>query len=118
MTAMVDCRFAALRLLGHTGTTSDMLLAWLKAEGGATSDSVNDAWVEMLTVQGFPLSTYGSVQDAWWALLRSLGYTGSLADMEKDFWCLGGGSLASVWILLSGAWNDAGVWLDGAVWID
>jgi hypothetical protein len=38
--------------------------------------------------------------------------------MEKDFWCLGGGSLASVWILLSGAWNDAGVWLDGAVWID
>ena len=118
MPAMADCRFAILRSRGYTGSTSDMLLAWLKAEGGATSDSVNDAWAEMLAIQGYPLSTYGSAQDAWWAFLRNRGATGSLADMEKDFWCLGGGILDGQWILLTGEWNDLGVWLDGAVWID
>jgi len=52
MPALTDVRFAKLRGLSHTGSTSDMLLQWLQANG-ATSPSISDAWIEYLAAAGF-----------------------------------------------------------------
>jgi hypothetical protein len=47
---LVDCRFDALRALGYLGTTSDMLILWLQANGGV-GNNVNDLWMSMLQSQ-------------------------------------------------------------------
>jgi hypothetical protein len=78
-----DARFAALRGLGFTGATNDMLLAYLQ-DGGATSGSLNDAWLEWLAIV-FPTGT-GQKNDSWYGYLGSLGYTGSLNDREQQYW--------------------------------
>ena len=82
-----DAKFAALRVQGFTGSTSEMTLQWLHANG-ASSDHMSDAWLEMLAANGFPNTT---ITDGWFDLLRNLGYTGAASDMQLDFW-LGGGT--------------------------
>ena len=82
MASLADAKFAALRTAGHTGSMSDMTLQWLQA-GGATSPSLTDAWLEWLAVKGFP---GGSRNDGWFAYLRGAAHTGSLNDMELQFW--------------------------------
>jgi hypothetical protein len=82
MASLVDTKFAKLRLAGHTGAMSDMLLQWLQA-GGATSSNINDAWREWLDIQGY---TSGSRADDWFSYLRAQGYTGAKSDMELQFW--------------------------------
>lgn len=93
MATLTDARFDALRALGYTGATSDMLLQWLQANG-ATSPSVPDAWVEMLAIKVLSGFT-GSRSTDWPALLTTLGYgtiSGSdqVNDMELAFWEAGG----------------------------
>ena len=49
-----DDKFQALRDQGFTGAMPDMTLQWLQFNG-ATSNSVSDAWVEMLQSQLQPI---------------------------------------------------------------
>ena len=83
MTTLVDERFRALRALGHTGSTTDMLRTWLISEGGdASKPQMNDLWVSMLESKGFG----EQYNDAWYAYLGSLGYTGAINERETQFW--------------------------------
>lgn len=71
--------------MGFSGHVNDRLVLWLQSEG-ATSDDLNDAWLEMLASKGYT----GQLNDAWYALLGFLGYTGQLNDRELAFWLEGG----------------------------
>lgn len=87
MPNITDSKFAALRSQGYTGSISDMMLQWLQANG-ATSNSIPDAWREVLVIQGYGLQQRN---DDWFALLGDLGYTtGSLNDRAAQFWLDGG----------------------------
>jgi hypothetical protein len=78
-------RFNALRAQLFTGATNEMLVAYLNAHG-ATSKNLSTAWFQAL--RAVPLT--GHRNDMWFARLRSKGYTGSILDMEKQFWTAGG----------------------------
>ena len=80
-----DAKFIALRNMGHTGSIAEMTLSWLQANG-ATSNSVSDAWNQMLAEQGVD----GQRNDAWYDLLGTLGHEGSISDRERAFWSDGG----------------------------
>ena len=49
---------------------------------------VNDAWHAMLKSRGAIEPFHRG--DAWFKLLRGLGHTGTIEDMELQFWCAGG----------------------------
>jgi hypothetical protein len=83
MTTLIDCRYEALIALGHTGSTTDMMMDWLFDNGGTGATKL-DRWETMLTSQGFP---YGSRDDSWFALLGILGHDGHINDREMLFWC-------------------------------
>lgn len=85
MSTLNDAKFQALRDQGFVGTITDMTLQWLQLNG-ATSDSISDAWREMLAIEGFS----GQRNDAWFGYLGSLAFTGHHNDRELAFW-LGGG---------------------------
>lgn len=91
-----DLRFQALRDQGFTGSTNDMLLQWLQANG-ATSGQLNDAWSEMLVSKGFSLV----INDGWYALLGDLGYEGQINDRELAFWSDGGLISTNEWYIES-----------------
>lgn len=74
--------YDSLRLRGYTGTVTDMLLQYYKANG-ATSNSLQDAESEFLILKGF---TLGSNTDKWYAYLRSLSFTGTVTDMLFNYW--------------------------------
>jgi lipopolysaccharide export system protein LptA len=78
----VNSIFDSLRLRGYTGTVTDMLLQYYKANG-AVSNSLQDAESEFLILKGF---TTGTNTDKWFNYLRSLSYTGSINDMLFDYW--------------------------------
>ena len=90
MGSLTDNRFNSLRSQGFTGSTSDMILQWLKANG-ATSNSIPDAWSEMLVSKGVsPIRTEG-----WWELLDQMAPSDvgrSMSDLNCWFWSEGGGS--------------------------
>ena len=52
--SLTDAKFNALRWKGYRGTVTDMTLQWLQ-NVGATSDNINEAWLEVLRVQ-YPLA--------------------------------------------------------------
>jgi hypothetical protein len=95
MPQLSDVRFAALRALGFTGSTSDMLLAWLQSTplGGTPPavppNAVPDAWREALvaanTASPFASGEYQR-NDWWYAYLGQQGFTGQLNDRELAFW--------------------------------
>jgi hypothetical protein len=74
--------YDSLRLLGYTGTVTDMLLQYYLARG-ATSNSLTDAEIEFLGVKGF---TTGTIDDRWTNYLISLGYFGTITDMKYQYW--------------------------------
>jgi hypothetical protein len=74
--------YDSLRLRGYTGTVTDMLLQYYKANG-ATSNSLQDAESEFLILKGF---TFGSNTDKWFSYLRSLNFTGTVTDMLFNYW--------------------------------
>lgn len=78
----VNSIYDSLRLRGYTGTVTDMLLQYYKANG-ATSNSLQDAESEFLIIKGF---TSGSNTDKWNAYLRSLSFTGTITDMLFNYW--------------------------------
>ena len=86
MAALSDLRFQALRSLGYTGATSDMLLAWLKAESGYTGWSVPDAWKAYLEVKVVTPPGDYLRSDWWYAYLGEQGYEGNMNDREYGFW--------------------------------
>jgi len=88
----IDDKFAALRGQGFTGSLSDMTLQWLQANG-ASSNTISDAWLQMLSALGFE----GQHNDAWYAFLGSLGFEGAIADRTADFWAAGGVPVPPVW---------------------
>lgn len=77
-----DSRWQALRDLGFTGSTNDMLVQWAQSLG-ASSDHINDAILEALLLNGAVTKT---LTDAWYEFLISKGYTGARNDMEAQFW--------------------------------
>lgn len=84
MTPTIDLKFTALRGLGFTGSISDMTLQWLQGNG-ATSNALPDAWIEYLAIELDTAAT-GVRTDDWFAFLRAEGHTGSVNDMENQFW--------------------------------
>jgi len=91
MATLSDKRFDALRLDGYTGSTSDMMLAWLKDQTpGSTAKTIPDAWREFLIAQsagfGSPDPATYHRSDWWFAYLGAQGYTGSMNDRELKFW--------------------------------
>jgi len=91
MPQLSDVRFAALRALGFTGSTSDMLLAWLQTFpfGGAPTlpnKTVPDAWKAALSVVPPQAGSVYQRNDWWYEYLGSLGYTGQLNDRELAYW--------------------------------
>jgi hypothetical protein len=74
--------YDSLQLRGYTGTVTDMLLQYYKANG-ATSNSLQDAESQFLFLKGY---TLGSNTDKWYAYLRSLSFTGTVTDMLFDYW--------------------------------
>jgi len=91
MPTLTDSRFAALRAQLHTGSTSDMLLQWLFANGATTAETIPDAWEEFLVFStGLDPSKYQR-NDYMDAFLEQQGFvTGSLNDRELAFWAAGG----------------------------
>lgn len=81
-TPTTDLKFNLFRALGFTGALADMELQWLQ-DNGATSDNLSDAWIEYLAAE--LASPTGVRLDDWFALLRET-YTGSMSDMENEFW--------------------------------
>ena len=81
MSALGDCKKAALINQGYSGTAPDMEKQWLIDQTGVTD---------------------GDTGDLWKILLFSLGYSGSVPDMQKQSWKALSG--------LDGAWNDLAVW--------
>jgi len=78
-------RGAFLKAHGYTGAVNEQLLAWLQ-NNGATSNQLNDAWMEFLAAQG---SATGTLND------RKLDYFFSvvggvvpktLPDLEREYW--------------------------------
>jgi hypothetical protein len=55
-----------------------------------TVQGANGAWVPNVDWQYIQPFTQGQRNTGWFDLLRSLGYTGSLNDMELQFWEAGG----------------------------
>lgn len=82
-----DAAFAALGVLGHTGSLNDRMLQWGNANHAGTSGHVSDAILAALLNNGGS----GNIQDAWRTALLAQGYTGSMADMQLQFWRDGGG---------------------------
>lgn len=78
--------FSALGAQGFTGSISDRLLAYYRANG-ASSRNIDDALREMLIAQG---ATPAHVNDMWYQVLGGLGFTGSLNDRLSAFWADGG----------------------------
>jgi hypothetical protein len=109
MTAMVDDRFAKLRALGFLGSTNDMVLAWLLANG-ATTEHIDDAWRQFLAAKGFT----GARNDAWFAYLGSLGYAGTIDDREALFWS--GTNVLGPELILNGGFDSGSNWTPGAGW--
>jgi hypothetical protein len=90
MPALSDARFDALRALGYTGATNDMILQWLQANG-ATSPALPDAWMEMLLFQADGAFTGGQRNDRWYTLLALNGFLAKdINQRELDFWLAGG----------------------------
>lgn len=88
MAQLNDQRFIALRLLGFTGGVNEMLLAWLQ-NGGATSNSLSDAWIEWLDI--VTIGGVGNRSDDWHSYLIQSGYdvaanSSQTSDMELVFW--------------------------------
>ncbi|MEE4280404.1 MAG: hypothetical protein V2I41_00565 [Pseudomonadales bacterium] len=112
MTTLIDARFNALRDQGYTGSTSDMLLQWLKASG-ATSNNINDAWYQFLSAEGY---SGGHRNDSWYAYLRDQGYQGSLSDMELAFWVAGGAPGYGPELVVNGGFDTDTAWGKGTGW--
>ena len=89
MSQLNDCRFEALRGLGYTGTTNDMLLQWAQA-GGAISDQLNDALLEYYLLNGASTHSINDAESEW---LESLGYSGQINDMRFEYWCVDAGGI-------------------------
>jgi len=85
----------------------EMELAWLQ-DNGATSDNRMDAWEEVLTLQGFPYSTYPDARNSW---LKNRGYSGSTQDMLNLFWLECESIEGTEWI-------GSEAWIDGEAWND
>lgn len=63
----------------------DVLLDWLQAQTGVTSDDLHDAWMELFDQAAIPV---GSLQDRMFAWLGAQGSTElSLGDRWNDYWC-------------------------------
>jgi len=66
------------KLSAFDGTVSDKLLAWLQSLG-ATSNHINDAWIEVAGV--------GHINDVKLAYYKSNGATSdNIMDAEIEFW--------------------------------
>lgn len=98
MPSTSDARFAALRNQGFTGSTSDMLHAWLKANTGQTG-SVSDLWKKLYNLHTTP----GAAPDQRRRFFPAIGY-----DDERSFW-LAGGVIAGGVTLVSVALAPDGV---------
>lgn len=93
MPALSDVRFEALRGLGLTGSTSDMLYAWLLIETGfadrnspGAPQTIADAWQTFLLAKVPDAKERYQRNDFWYAYLGLEGYTGSLNDRELQHW--------------------------------
>ena len=73
-------------------------------DNGATSDCLQDAEREFLIAQG---ETEGHNQDMWFEFLRLLGYTGSLYDMQYEFYVTDEGAIPATSIDYDAAWGAA-----------
>ncbi|MGI9482465.1 MAG: hypothetical protein ACR2OR_08925 [Hyphomicrobiales bacterium] len=76
-----DLISARLGAQGFTGSTNEPLLQWYKFNG-ATSNDLDTARKQFLTLQGFNDHT----TDARFLWLRSMGLQGQHMDMWKDYW--------------------------------
>lgn len=106
-----DDKFNALRTQGYTGSTSDMWLQFLLANGAMTKNTT-DAFKEFLMTKGFS----GQVNDQWYKYLGSLGYTGALPDRVAQFWAAGGVIVPPP--APNSLWVDSKAWVDPQVWVD
>jgi len=79
-----DKRDALLTALVETeGNTEDLEIQWLQSKG-ATSDQVNDAWVEVFAIT--LVGETGNFNTDAYAYLGGLGHTGALPDRWATFW--------------------------------
>lgn len=79
MPQLNDCKFNALVDLGFVGSIDDMELQFLQSIG-ATSNHVNDAWVQV--------AGGGQFNDAVMAWMIGEGAVGfTLTDVKNDYWC-------------------------------
>lgn len=83
---ITDARYAALGNQGFAGTLNDRTLAWLQ-DAGATSRIIPEAWRQMLNLKGY---NTGFFNLDWANLLEGQGYSGTLNEMEREFWIDGG----------------------------
>lgn len=83
-----DAQYRALLVLGYDGPVPEMLMEWLAANGAATATTLPEAWSEMLASKGYGYPY--SLQKAWELVLIDQGFSGTLAEMEREFWVNGG----------------------------
>ena len=81
MATVTDAKFDALRAAGHTGSLTDMLLAWYQANG-ATSPQPNKAKREFLDALGY---THPDINYSWKKFLADRGYS-FYGDGSIGFW--------------------------------
>jgi len=95
---------------GNTDTSEQ---AWLKTQG-ATSDQVNDAWLEVFALTLLGAATGNFNTDAY-AYLGGLGHTGALPDRWASFWAGGGGGLGAE-LVTNGGFDTDTDWFKGSGW--
>lgn len=76
-------KYTKLRLLGYEGTINDMLLKYWINEGAPADSTYVSAQINYLGSYGFET---GALNDRWKGFYNLAGYTGSLPDMEYQYW--------------------------------
>lgn len=75
-------KFLKLKLLGYAGSVNDMLFDYYR-DRGATANNLNEAEMEFLAAQGALATPLNNRRRQFYS---SLGYTGSINDMEYQYW--------------------------------
>lgn len=79
---MNDAKYETLIALEYTGSINEMERDFY-LDNGATSRNLNTAMREYLLAEG---ATNADINTMWYEFLRSEGFSGSLNEMQRDFW--------------------------------
>lgn len=75
-------KYEKLQLMGYSGHINNMLIKYYQ-DNGATASDINTAEMQWLAAQGATKLTLGDRRKEFY---ESVGYTGTVTQMEHDYW--------------------------------